>query len=191
MYAKDLSLRPQIVVANKCEMPDTQDNVKRLKEQVAKDVEAAKNSEREGLIFNKVFEISAVTGMGVRELNLAIANKVAEIKATRLENEEKQEVYDKVWTLDKRDEDEFDIKQIASGIFEVSGKRPVRAVVQTDLDNEEAVVFLQHRLKRMGVERALAEAGAIDGDEIRIAGRSFEFENTEANTDKDIYGDLD
>ena len=172
-------------------MPDTQDNVKRLKEQVAKDVEAAKNSEREGLIFNKVFEISAVTGMGVRELNLAIANKVAEIKATRLENEEKQEVYDKVWTLDKRDEDEFDIKQIASGIFEVSGKRPVRAVVQTDLDNEEAVVFLQHRLKRMGVERALAEAGAIDGDEIRIAERIFEFENTEANTDKDIYGDLD
>ncbi len=43
----------------------------------------------------------------------------------------------------------------------------------------------------MGVERALAEAGAVDGDEIQIAGRSFEFENTEANTSKDIYGDLE
>ena len=73
----------------------------------------------------------------------------------------------------------------------MTGKKPVRAVVQTDLDNEEAVVFLQHRLKRMGVERALAEAGAVDGDEIQIAGRSFEFENTEANTSKDIYGDLE
>lgn len=51
-------------------------------------------------------------------------------------------------------------------------------------------MFLQHRLKRMGVERALAEAGAVDGDEIRISGRSFEFENTEANTSKDEYGDL-
>lgn len=93
--------------------------------------------------------------------------------------------------MDKRDADEFEIKQIASDIYEVLGKKPVRAVVQTDLDNEEAVVFLQHRLKRMGVERALAEAGAVDGDEIQIAGRSFEFENTEANTSKDIYGDLE
>lgn len=63
-------------------------------------------------------------------------------------------------------------------------------MVQTDLENEEAVVFLQHRLKKMGVEKALAEAGAIDGDEIRICGRSFEFENTEASTKKDEYGDL-
>lgn len=58
------------------------------------------------------------------------------------------------------------------------------------MDNEEAVVFLQHRLKRMGVERALAQAGAIDGDEIVIAGRSFEYENTEGDTSKDMYGDL-
>lgn len=58
------------------------------------------------------------------------------------------------------------------------------------MDNEEAVVFLQHRLKRMGVERALAQAGAVDGDEIIIANRSFDFENTEANTSKDEYGDL-
>ena len=92
--------------------------------------------------------------------------------------------------MEKKEADEFKIEEVVPGVFEVFGKKPVRAVVQTDLDNEEAVVFLQHRLKRMGVERALAEAGAIDGDEIRIAGRSFEFENTEANTAKDIYGDL-
>lgn len=58
------------------------------------------------------------------------------------------------------------------------------------MDNEEAVVFLQHRLKRMGVERGLAQAGAVDGDEIIISGRSFEFENTEANDEKYEYGDL-
>ena len=135
--------------------------------------------------------LKAENGMGVRELNLAVANKVAEIKASRAEEEVETETFDKVWTLNKRDADEFEIKQISAGVFEVSGKKPVRAVVQTDLDNEEAVVFLQHRLKRMGVERALAEAGAVDGDEIQIAGRSFEFENTEANTVTDIYGDLE
>lgn len=96
LYAKDLSLRPQIVVANKCEMPDTQENVKRLQEQVSKDVKEAEGTEREGLVNPKVFEISAVTGMGVRELNLAIANKVAELKAQRLEEQETQETYEKV-----------------------------------------------------------------------------------------------
>ena len=137
------------------------------------------------------YAISAVTGMGVKELNIAIANKVAQIKQAKLDSEQEEESFDKVWTLDKKAADDFEILKISGGIFEVVGKKPVRAVVQTDMDNEEAVVFLQHRLRRMGVERALAEAGAEDGDEIQIAGRSFEFENTEAKSLKDEYGELD
>lgn len=191
LYAKDLSLRPQIVVANKCEMPDTEDGVKRLQEQVSKDVEAAKGTEKEGLLEPKLFVISAVTGLGVKELNIAIANKVAQIKEAALAEAEQEENYDKVWTLDKKAADTFEIVKLSGGVFEVTGKKPVRAVVQTDMDNEEAIVFLQHRLRRMGVERALAEAGAEDGDEIQIAGRSFEFENTEAKSLPDEYGELD
>lgn len=96
LYAKDLSMRPQIVVANKCEMPDTQENVKRLQNQVAKEVALEKGTDKQGLLNKKVFVISAVTGMGVRELNLAIANKVAEIKAARGEEEVERETFDKV-----------------------------------------------------------------------------------------------
>ena len=77
-------------------MPDTQENVKRLQEQVAKDLKAAKGTDKEGLLNEKVFAISAVTGMGVRELNLAVANKVAEIKAARVEEEVETETFDKV-----------------------------------------------------------------------------------------------
>ncbi len=46
----------------------------------------------------------------------------------------------------------------------------------TEWDNDEAIAFLQKRLVKAGVEKALAEAGAVDGDEIRIAGKAFEFE---------------
>ncbi len=42
----------------------------------------------------------------------------------------------------------------------------------------------------MGVEHELAVNGAKDGDDIIIANRHFEYENTEANTNKDEYGDL-
>ena len=179
------------MVANKCEMPNTEDGVKRLQAQVGKEVKAAKGTDKEGLLDKKVFVISAVTGLGVKELNIAIANKVAQIKADAMAGAEEEENFDKVWTLDKKAAETFEITKLSGGVFEVTGKKPVRAVVQTDLDNEEAVVFLQHRLRRMGVERALAEAGAEDGDEIQIAGRSFEFENTEAKSLKDEYGDLD
>lgn len=77
-------------------MPDTEENVERLKEQVSKDVKEAKGTDKEGLLNEKVFVISAVTGMGVRELNLAVANKVAEIKDARIEEEIDTETYDKV-----------------------------------------------------------------------------------------------
>ena len=46
----------------------------------------------------------------------------------------------------------------------------------TEPDNEEALAFLQKRLVKAGVERALVEAGARDGDEVRIAGRAFELD---------------
>ena len=50
-------------------------------------------------------------------------------------------------------------------------------VIMTEWNNEEAIAFLQKRLVKAGVERALEEAGAVDGDEIRIAGRAFDFES--------------
>ena len=37
-----------------------------------------------------------------------------------------------------------------------------------DLTNPEAIEYVQHRLRTMGVERALARAGAREGDVVRI-----------------------
>ncbi|MDP2401615.1 MAG: Obg family GTPase CgtA, partial [Actinomycetota bacterium] len=48
-------------------------------------------------------------------------------------------------------------------------------VIMTEMGNEEAVAFLQKRLVKAGVERVLEEAGAVDGDEVYIAGATFEF----------------
>lgn len=77
-------------------MPDTQDDINRLREQVKVDVESLKGTEKEGLIEPKLFEISALTGQGLRELNLAIASKVKEIKSKLAQSEDKQEQYEKV-----------------------------------------------------------------------------------------------
>ena len=55
--------------------------------------------------------------------------------------------------------------------------------MQTDWENEEAVIYLQHRLSKIGVDAALEAAGCRPGDEVRITGYSFAYEGSEDLTD--------
>jgi GTPase len=75
----------------------------------------------------------------------------------------------------------------------VRGERIERWVVMTDLDNEEGVRYLQGRLARAGVEKALIEAGARQGDPVGIAGLVFDFEPEPADLPEDELdaGDVD
>ena len=71
----------------------------------------------------------------------------------------------------------------------MTGKQVERMVVQTDFENEEAIAFLQHRLRRSGVNDALRKAGAKDGDEVRISGMSFDYDGM--SDEEDMYRELD
>ena len=50
----------------------------------------------------------------------------------------------------------------------MTGRNAERVVAMADLTNVEAMEYVQHRLRKMGVERALARAGAREGDLVRI-----------------------
>src|SRR5258705_12673261 len=64
------------------------------------------------------------------------------------------------------------------GTFVVHGPRPERWVRQTNFDNEEAVGYLADRLARLGVEDALAKAGAEPGSLVRIGAFEFDWQPT-------------
>lgn len=81
------------------------------------------------------------------------------------------------------------MRKLSDGIFRVEGVQIERMVVQTDWENDEALSFLQHRFNRLGLEKELLKAGAVNGDEIRILGRAFEFETAEST--EDIFAELD
>ena len=57
--------------------------------------------------------------------------------------------------------------------FAVLGKTAERAVALNDLTTDEAADYVQSRLKKLGVDKALAKAGARDGDTVHIAEMSF------------------
>lgn len=191
LYAPELKERPRIVVANKIDVPGTEDVAKKLAERVREDSIAAAGGDEfaESPIDPKLYEISALTGKGVDSLKAAIATKVHELRVKAQQEEAQIAQFDQIWEHKRQSRDRrFEIVREEAHAYRVAGKLVERMVVQTDWENEEAISFLQHRLRRLGVDDALREAGAVNGDEIRISGRAFEYESADA---VDIYEELD
>lgn len=193
LYADELACRPRIVVANKCDVAGVEDSIRRLKEEVRKDAVAAAegNEFADGVDeASRVFEISALTGKGVDALIRATADMVHELREAARETQAEEARYDRVWEHKRLKRDRsFTVRKLSDGVFRVEGPQIERMVIQTDWENEEALAFLQHRFDRMGLETALIDAGAVNGDEIRIVGRAFEFESADDRVD--IYRELD
>ncbi|URN05802.1 GTPase ObgE [Actinomadura madurae] len=149
---RPLSDRPRIVVLNKVDVPDARD----LAEMVRPDFEAR------GL---RVFEVSAATHEGLRELSFAMAAMVAEHRASLPPAEPTRVV---IRPEPVGSDADFEIKSLGDNTYLITGTKPVRWLRQTDFANEEAVGYLADRLARLGVEDALTEAGAAAGATVLI-----------------------
>ena len=193
-YAPELAVRPRMVVANKTDACHDEELIAALQAKVKADsIAAAGGNEFVDSPFDpKLYRISALTGEGVESLKAAIASKVRALReAAKAEEAARAEAESgQIWELARKARDKrFTVECLSDGIFRVSGPQVERMVIQTDLENEEAIAFLQHRLKRIGVEKALLDAGAVDGDEIRILGVAFSFESAGAGPDE--FDELD
>ena len=72
-------------------------------------------------------------------------------------------------------EEGFAVVRDDDGAWRVTGRAAERVVAMADLTNEEAIAYVQHRLRQMGVERALARAGAREGDVVRVGAIELEY----------------
>ncbi|WP_242895312.1 GTPase ObgE [Actinomadura litoris] len=149
---RPLSDRPRIVVLNKVDVPDARD----LAEMVRPEFEAR------GLA---VFEVSAASHEGLRELSFAMAAMVTEYRASLPAVEPTRTV---IRPEPVGGDTGFEIRPMGENTFLITGNKPVRWLRQTDFANEEAVGYLADRLARLGVEQALAEAGASRGATVLI-----------------------
>jgi GTP-binding protein len=126
-----------------------------------------------------IFAVSALTKQGINALAAATAERVATLRLAADHSEGSSHElgdFERVWEHRHQVEDKsFNITALSSDVFRVEGKLVERMVIQTEWDNPEAIDHLQRRLERLGVEKALAAAGAKPGAEIRIANRAFDF----------------
>ncbi|HVE92900.1 MAG TPA: GTPase ObgE [Actinomycetota bacterium] len=149
-----LAERVRVVVANKTDMPQSESGVERVKTW-ARDHGMA------------CVPVSALEGHGVSDLVDLLVEEVEKAKAER-PPEETFAVYRPVLA------DPVTVEREGSG-FRVRSGRVERLVSMAPLANPRAVRHLQRRLNSLGVEKALGDAGATEGDDVYIGEATFEY----------------
>lgn len=157
-----LADRPRIIVLNKVDVPEARD----LADLVTEDLE------KYGW---PIFQVSAAAHHGLSALSYAFANLVSEHRAAQPPPEPTRIVL----RPPSVDDSGFTVARDVDDVFVVEGHKPERWVRQTNFSNEEAIGYLADRLARLGVEKALAKAGATPGCLVRIGAQEFEWEPTD------------
>ncbi len=157
-YSEKLAARKQIIVANKIDSMQDDENYKSLEK-------LAKENDME------IYKISAVTGEGLNEL----FNHVAETIKT-LPKEEIVEAEDRiVYTLEDDEEEQFKIEMVKPGEFIVTGPAAQRLMGRVNIGDNESYSYMEKMLKKIGITQALKDKGVKEGDTVKILEWEFEW----------------
>lgn len=161
-YEQRLEDRPQIVVANKMDLPESQDNLILFKEEIGEDV--------------PVIPVSTITRDNIDQLLYAIADKLEEYKDVDFTVEEEESVgINRVLYKHTPSQDKFTISRDDDSAYVVSGNAIERMFKMTDFNSDPAVRRFARQMRSMGIDDALRERGCKNGDIVRILGGEFEF----------------
>ncbi|WML40698.1 GTPase ObgE [Neobacillus sp. OS1-2] len=160
-YNLRLTERPQIIVANKMDMPDAEENLQKFKEQLEDDY--------------PIFPISALSRKGLRDLLFAVADKIEETPEFPLDHEEEDTGIHRVLYKHEADPENFTITRESDGSYVLSGEKLERLFKMTDFSREESVRRFSRQLRGLGVDDALRQRGAKDGDIVKLLEFEFEF----------------
>ncbi|QMS85797.1 GTPase ObgE [Candidatus Xianfuyuplasma coldseepsis] len=158
-YKYDLLQRPQIIIANKMDLPDAKEHLEMFKEQIDEDVD--------------IIPISAYTRDNLQELMYKTMDLLEQTKHIDLYNDaDYDEVVEYTFTPD---EEVFHIELEADGVYQVTGK-PLRKIFEmTDFTKDQSVKRFSRILRSLGVDAALRDFGVQNGDTVRIFEFEFEF----------------
>ena len=157
-YSVDLSNRPMIVAANKCDllMPES-DNLERLR----------KHAEAKGC---ELYEISAGTTQGTRNLMRVVAEKLRTLPPVTVYEPEYVEVIEAAG-----DPTELEIEHLGS-TWVISGTWLERMIVNINFDDYESRNYFDLQLRKCGLFKRLEEMGIQDGDVVNIYDLEFEYQ---------------
>lgn len=154
-FNKKLLNKPQIIIANKMDMESAKKNLKEFKKKV--DAE--------------IFEVSAMTNIGLTEVVDKLSSMLDEIPTTPLYEEEAFESH----VLYKFKKEEPYIIEKENDDFVIKGEEVEKLFRMTKFTTEESIQRFANKLRKMGIDDKLIEMGCKEGDMVRILDFYFEF----------------
>lgn len=162
-YDLKLRERPQLVVANKMDMPDSEENLKTFREEMEKSGEEV-----------EIFEISALTRKGLNQVMSRTADLLETAPEFPLYEEETGEEERVLYKFTPENR-EFMITRDPDGTWVISGDKVVKLYQMTNFQFDESVMRFSRQLRGMGIDEALRDKGAKNGDTVRLDNFEFEF----------------
>ncbi|MDX5853416.1 GTPase ObgE [Bacillus cereus group sp. BfR-BA-01363] len=158
-YDARLVSLPQVIVASKMDMPDAEENLSIFKKEIEDDI--------------AIFPISTLNQKGIRELLFSVADLVEKTPSSVIAQQE-EEVGNVTYKFES-DRDKLFITRESDGTFVVSGQELEKLFKMTNFSHHESVQRFARQLRNMGVDSALRERGAKDGDTVKILEYEFSF----------------
>ena len=149
--------KPQIIIANKMDLPEAKEKLEKFKEKVS----------------SEIFEVSAATNTGLQIVVDRLADLLDTLPINPLYDESQIESHilykfkkEEPFTITKEDD-----------VWVISGKEVERIFKMTKFNSEEAVYRFSKKLRRMGIDAKLASLGAEEGDQVRILDFYFDYKD--------------
>ena len=156
-FNEKLIKKPQIIIANKMDLEQAKDELKKFKEKVG-DIQ--------------IFEVSAATNTGLQKVVDYLADLVDSVQNNPLYEDSQIESH----VLYKfKKEEPFTITRDDDGTWAIQGKEVERIFKMTKFSSDEAAYKFAKKLSRMGIDQKLEELGVEEGDQVRILDFYFDY----------------
>lgn len=162
-YDYRLEERPQIIVANKMDIPSAVEHLDVFREKLKQ------QSNNDKIL---IYPISAVTKKGLQDLLYAVCDLLDKIPETTFVQSVADEEEHITYTFD--DNLDFKVRE-DDGVFVLEGQKIERLFKMTNFEYDEGIKRFARTLRHMGVDKALRDKGAKEGDTVRILEFEFEF----------------
>lgn len=159
-YNLRLTERPQVIAANKIDLPGATEQLETFKDKLEENV--------------AVFPISSITKEGVRDLLFEVADLIESTPEFPLADEREAEEEHVIYRL-KKEEEPFTITRDDDGTFVLQGPKIEKLFKMTNFQTDQGVRRFSKQLRSFGIDEALRKRNIEDGDIVRIMDFEFEF----------------
>ncbi|MDN6162246.1 MAG: GTPase ObgE [Atopostipes sp.] len=154
--------KAQLILANKMDMPEAEENLAKFKEQMD-----AEDKEYE------LFEISAIQNKGLKKVlyrSIELVENYKEIDKEEVADEDAHIVY-----KHEEKEEPFKLTRDSDGVWVLSGEEIEKLFLMANFDHNEEIMRFARQLREMGIDEELRKRGAKDGDLVSILDYTFEY----------------